>query len=134
MENTLKLKKPLLIDGEKVTEFKYYTDEITVQLYKTAAKKAEAGKMDASGVTITMAEIDYDMHLYLGYAAIIAVNPSVDWADLDRLKGSDITAVMNIGRNFILTADDVAAETSAEHSESTPELSTAQSKTSKKSQ
>lgn len=134
MENTLKLKTPLMIDGEKVAEFKYDTDEITVQLYKTAAKKAEAGKMDASGVTITMAEIDYDMHLYLGYAAIIAVNPSVDWADLDRLKGSDITAVMNIGRNFILTADDVAAETSAEPSESTPELSTAQSKTSKRSQ
>ena len=51
------------------------------------------------------AEFDFGLHLYLGYAAIIAVNPSYDFSDMERIKGRDVVEVMQIGRNFMLASD-----------------------------
>ena len=46
------------------------------------------------------AEFDFGLHLYLGYAAIVAVNPTYDFSDLERMKGADVVEVMAIGRKF----------------------------------
>ena len=46
-------------------------------------------------------EQDGNLHLYLGMEAIIAVNPDIDIADLERIKGFDLVQITRIGRNFI---------------------------------
>ena len=81
------------------------------------------------------AEFDFGLHLYLGYAAIIAVNPSYDFSDMERIKGHDVVEVMQIGRNFMLASDKASPESdSDEHTETTPESTTQAPQTSKKSQ
>lgn len=81
------------------------------------------------------AEFDFGLHLYLGYAAIIAVNPSYDFSDMERIKGHDVVEVMQIGRNFMLASDKASPESdSDEHTETTPECTTPAPPTSKKSQ
>ena len=80
-------------------------------------------------------ELDYSFHLYLGFAAIVAVNPEVDMTDLERLKGADVMEAMKIGRNFIIRpGEESQDDDSDEQSETTPEPSTPQSPTSRKSQ
>lgn len=130
--NTLKLNHPIQVgtqEGAKeLTELTYDPEEITPQMFARAdAKKGKAG--GTSGVS--MAEVDYGMHLYLGFMAILAVNPQLDLNDLERIKGSDLVVVMHIGRNFmLLKSAGSASSSSGEQSETTPESSTPPSPTS----
>ena len=118
MKDTLKLKKPLLINGKEVKELTYDADEITILEYKEANKRTLSFDM-------SLAESDYNLHLQIGFAAIIAVNPEVDIADLERMKGQDLYKVSIIGRNFITEAlADFAEDNSDEQSETTPDAST----------
>ena len=130
MNGILKLKNPIEINGVKVKQLSYDTDAITA----TQFAEADAKKMRASGSKggnlSGAVELDYSFHLYLGFAAIVAVNPEVDMTDLERLKGADVMEAMKIGRNFIIRP----GEDSQEQSETTPEPSTPQSPTSRKSQ
>ena len=81
------------------------------------------------------AEFDFALHLYLGYAAIIAVNPSYDFSDLERIKGADVVDVMAIGRNFMLKSEETSTENdSDEHIEITPESTTQAPETSNESE
>lgn len=119
---TLELKNPILINGEKVSKLKYDENEITGILFA----EADTRKRGNSSVTVSIspaAEFDFALHLYLGYAAIIAVNPSYDWSDLERIKGYDVTAVARIGRNFMLgvSEEDSQEETSEELTETSAE-------------
>lgn len=130
--NTITLKNPIMINGEKVSEMTYDINEIDGVLFATAEnkKKAAAGMKN---MTITAAaEFDFSLHLYLGYAAIIAVNPSYDFSDLERIKGHDVVTVMGIGRNFMLKSDETSPESdSDEPTETTPESTTPARPTSK---
>ena len=125
MAEILKLKNPIKIGTEKgaveVTEVTYDANEIDGILFATA----EARRKSAAGMkntTITpAAEFDFGLHLYLGFAAIIAVNPSYDFSDVERIKGSDLKKVMDIGRNFMLASETEQPESdSDEHTETTP--------------
>ena len=100
MNGTLTLKNPVMINGDKITEMKYDTNEIDGVLFATAEakRKAAAGMKNLS--VSAAAEFDFGLHLYLGYAAIVAVNPTYDFSDLERMKGADVVEVMAIGRNF----------------------------------
>lgn len=133
--NTLTLKNPIMINGEKVSEMKYDINEIDGVLFATAeAKKKAAAGMKNMSVSAA-AEFDFGLHLYLGFAAIIAVNPSYDFADLERMKGHDVVEVMAIGRNFMLKSDEASTESdSDEPTETTPESTTPARPTSKKSE
>ena len=95
---TLKLLHPIKINGKEVKELTYDANEITSEAFIAA----EARKFRAAGVTAGALEMDYSMHLQLGFAAIVAVNPEIDYNDLSRLKGADVAAVVRIGRNFIM--------------------------------
>lgn len=131
--NTLKLNHPIQVgtqEGAKeLAELPYDPEEITAQMFARAdAKKVKAG--GAGGVS--MAEVDYGMHLYLGFMAILAVNPQLDLNDLERIKGSDLVVVMHIGRNFMLLKSAVVSQESSSggRSETMPESSTPPSPTS----
>ncbi len=97
----LKLLNAIKINGKDIKELNYDVNEITSEAFIAA----EARKFKATGrqgVTAGALEMDYSMHLQLGFAAIVAVNPEIDYNDLFRLKGADVAAVVRIGRNFIM--------------------------------
>lgn len=128
----LALKNPVMIDGKEVKEVTYDSNEIDGILFATAeAKKKAAAGMKNASIT-PAAEFDYGLHLYLGFAAIVAVNPSYDFSDVERIKGRDVVEVMAIGRNFILTSEKEQQENdSGEPTGTTPESTTPARPTSK---
>ena len=131
-DGTLTLKNPIQINGETVTEMRYDINEIDGVLFATAEakKKAAAGMKNVS--ISAAAEFDFGLHLYLGYAAIIAVNPSYDFSDMERIKGHDVVEVMQIGRNFMLASEQEQPQSdSGEPTETTPESTTPARPTSK---
>lgn len=104
MKKELKLENPIMINNEKVECLTYDIDEITAALFATAdvKKKRVAG---LKNVSISVAvEFDYGLHLYMGIAAVIAVNPEYDFEDVERVKGQDVNALMKIGRDFFMSA------------------------------
>ena len=132
---TLKLKNPIMIDGKEVTEVTYDANEIDGALFATAEsmRKAAAGMKNTS--ITPAAEFDFGLHLYLGFAAIVAVNPGYDFTDVERIKGGDVVKVMGIGRNFMLASDQKQQESdSDEPTETTPESTTPARQNSKKSE
>lgn len=135
MKETLKLKNPIKINGVETAEVTYDSNEIDGVLFATAeGKRKAAAGMKNTSIT-PAAEFDFGLHLYLGFAAIIAVNPSYDFADVERIKGKDVVDVMAIGRNFMLKSDETStAKDSGEPTETTPESTTQARSTSKKSE
>lgn len=129
----IKLRNPIKVNGKTVTELTYDINEITaIGFIEAEAKRKGAG---SRSVSITPAvEFDFGLHLYLGFAAIIAVNPEIDWSDLERLHGHDVVEVTGIGRNFILKSEDTESQESESGaaSETTPESTTPASQTSNK--
>ena len=134
MKNTVILSNPITIDGKKVTELTYDINEISA----AAFIEAESKRKSASGRNMSLApavEFDFGLHLYLGFAAIVAVNPSIDYSDLERIKGHDVVEIMGIGRNFMIKSEDEESQESesVEPSETTPASTTQESPSSKKS-
>lgn len=132
---TLKLKNPIKIDGKEVTEVTYDANEIDGILFATAeSKRKAAAGMKNTSIT-PAAEFDFGLHLYLGFAAIVAVNPDYDFSDVERIKGHDVVEVMAIGRNFMLASDQEQPENdSDEHTETTPESTTRAQQSSKENE
>ncbi len=123
MKNTLSLETPMKINNKTYKALDYDISEITAQMFA----EADANKMRASGSKSGnlsgAAELDYSLHLYLGFAAIVALNPEIDIADLERIKGFDTVKIMRIGRDFISgkSAAPSDRDNSGEQSETTPE-------------
>ncbi len=132
MKKTLTLRNPIKVNGLTVSEVTYDTNEITAQMFA----EADAAKMRASGATSGnlsgAVELDYGLHLYLGFAAIRCINPEYDLTDLERIHGYDVMEIMRIGRNFITSRSEEASDpdSSGEQSETTPEPSALPSETS----
>jgi len=105
MQGILKLKNPVMIDGKQVTEMTYDSNEINGALFVTAESKKKIAEGIKNVTIAAAAEFDFGLHLYLGFASIIAVNPSYDFSDVERIKGWDIKDVMAIGRNFMLKSE-----------------------------
>ena len=129
-KGVLKLKNPITVDKKIISEVEYNAEEITGALFAEADTKR---KIDAGAHNISIvpaAEFDFNLHLYIGYAAICAANPSFSFEDASRIHGSDIVKVMDIGRNFIMQSEDSMESTSDEHTEATAEPSTQASETS----
>ena len=121
----LKLTNPIKINGEVVEKVTYDANEIDGILFATAeAKRKEATGTKRSNIAYAV-ELDFGLHLYMGFAAIVAVNPQYDFADVERIKGRDVMEVMAIGRNFILKSEmDAPQNASDALTEITPECTT----------
>lgn len=135
MKEILKLKNPIMINGEQIAEVSYDSNEIDGILFANAESKRKAAAGRGNTSVSLMAEVDVGLHLYMGYAAIIAVNPTYDFSDMERIKGHDAVKVMKIGRNFILASEQEQPESdSDEPTETTPESTTRARQSSKKSE
>lgn len=135
MKETLKLKNPIMIDGAEVTEVTHDANEIDGVLFATAESKRKAAAGLKNATITPAAEFDFGLHLYLGFAAIVAVNPSYDFSDVERIKGHDVVEVMTIGRNFMLSSEPEQQQSDSEEpTETTPESTTQARQSSKKSE
>lgn len=94
------LKRPVMINGKAVKELTYDANEITADMFCLADAYSKSKATEASTISINTAEFDNSLHIYIGFFAIIAVNPDVDITDLERVSGVDIIEIMKIGRNF----------------------------------
>ncbi len=120
-QGTLKLRKPIEINGKEIRTLTFDVEQIDFDLMSAAESLSrKAQKTDDP----TLGETDRTYHLFLGMAAIIAVNPWIDWGDLKRLKGIDLKAVGNIGRNFFMAPGALEEETSEEPQEFIVDIST----------
>ena len=118
------LKKPIQINGEEVKELTYDIEEITSDLYLQALAKKT---VPVSGrPTGAVAEIDAGLHLTIGMAAIIAVNPAYDFDDL---KGRDIASIMKVGRSFFTASENSEEENSQQNNSESGSATTEESTT-----
>ena len=126
MKKTLKLVHPLTVNGKELTELNYDTEEIDAIQFSQACQRSAAISKSNSSVTIKFRENDSSLHMYLGFMAIIAVNPEIDIADLERLKGTDVLNIADIGQVFTLRISEGPSKQSSseEQSENTAEPST----------
>lgn len=132
LDGVLVLTNPITVDGEKVTSLKYDANEITGAMF-AEAQNARDRASGSKSVSVLL-EVDHAMHLFFGYAAIKAVNPSIDYSDLERLKGADTMKAQRIGRNFIFSGLEATSspDSSDDFTENTGEHSTPPNTSSKK--
>lgn len=123
MQNVIKLDNPIKVSGKLLNELPFDYLEITNDLYLEAAVRSSRV---GSAVNASMVrETNEALIFCFGKAAIIAVNPSISWEDLEQIKGLDLLRVSNIGR-FFITGKQVSSQQnpSDEQSETMPSTST----------
>lgn len=125
MKKTLILDTPLLINGKEIKELDYDANEITALQFSEACMKASELSKNSSSLTLKLKENDYGLHLYLGFAAIIAINPEIDLKDLERIKGNDVLKITDIGTVFIFRKSEANSQEKkyAQPCETTPDTS-----------
>lgn len=94
--------KPLLVNGSEKKELTYDFEEIGINEFKQAGVLASSIPGVGMADNIKQMENDFNYHLYIGFAAICAVNKDVTMRDLERLKGLDLNQIQEKGRNFTL--------------------------------
>lgn len=119
MKGVLNLANPITVNGKTLAELKYNTEEITGALFCEADVKRRIAAGTKNVSIAPAAEFDYGLHLYLGFAACIAADNGLDFADLERVHGVDVVDMMSVGRNFILKSEDSAQNISDEPTETT---------------
>ena len=72
MKNKITLSNPLTINNKKRTELTYDANEITAQMFAEADSRKLTASGSKNGNAAGAAELDYGLHLYLGFEAIIA--------------------------------------------------------------
>ncbi|MDE5756978.1 MAG: hypothetical protein K2H85_00045 [Allobaculum sp.] len=92
-KGTLKLKKPIEINGKEIYSLSFDSEQIDLDLMSQAEAQARQKRPPNDTSLMTLGETDYTYHLFLGMAAVIAVNPWIDWEDLKRVKGNDLKTV-----------------------------------------
>jgi len=129
---TIKLKNPIKINGKEVAELTYDVNEITPSGFAEAEYRKTRANGSKGAPSSAAVELDYSLHLYLGFAAILAVNPEYDFNDLERIKGADVMEVMKAGRNFIIASAGKSTDDTSENvSETMPASTTPERQSSK---
>lgn len=129
MKEKLQLRNPIEINGKKIESLEYDFNEITCELYTMASNYADAKTLRANQQgrpSAAIMEQNASLHMYLGMAAAIAVNPEIDVTDLERMKGFDLIKITALGRNFIAGRSEGLSDQNSleEPSEVTPGSST----------
>jgi len=124
MNRILKLDTPIQINGKTYTEFEYNPLKITALMFSEACARSSALTKHRQ-LSINFKQTDTALHLYLGMQAVIACNPEIDLADLERIEGYDVLELTDIGMLFTYRrwAEPSEENNSAEPSESTADTS-----------
>lgn len=133
MKNTFELNNSIKINGQDVKKLEYDFDEMTCELFTMASNYADAKTLRANQQgrpSAAIMEQNASLHMYIGMAAVVAVNPHIDVTDLERIKGFDLIRLTQLGRNFIAgrSAELSDQNNLEERSEVTPESITQESK------
>lgn len=141
MEKTLTLSKGIMINGVLRKEFRYDISQITGEQFIEADVRSHAKAAQLAKPSLTVAETDTSLQLYLGMMAVTAVEHEVDITDMERIQGTDVMQLYRIGRNFTkgsaeeeedMENPDSEENSSEELTEDTQEPSIVESKNSKK--
>ncbi len=104
--DTLKLSKPIMINGEEVKELTYDFEEMTAQ------DKLKAGqKYKKAGKVIQVEELDSDYHLYLFVEAVLKANPGMDSTDVLRISAKDSAKAEAKTRDFFFIDSEESYQT-----------------------
>ncbi|MEB3103085.1 hypothetical protein [Ferviditalea candida] len=95
MVEVLKLRKPIDINGEKVSELPYNFEEMTARDKSDATREFKK-----SGNMVSVQELDPDYHLYLFAAAVKKANPSIEIEDVLRMSAKDAGKAEAAARDF----------------------------------
>lgn len=121
MKGTIELKKAIMIDGKEVSSLTYDTEKITIESYLKALSHATQKSGGITGVNI---KLDAGAHLVLGMYAVIAENPQYDITDIERVSGSDIIQLVDVGMAFTIGREVSTTEPSEKQSEIMPKPTT----------
>lgn len=121
---SIKLKNPIEINGKMISELTHDANEITPAGFAEAEYRKTRSNGSNGAPSSAAVELDYSLHLYLGFAAIIAVNPEYDFNDLERIKGADVLKVMKVGRNFTVSSAGTSEDETSENASGTMQEST----------
>lgn len=121
MVETIRLKTPVLIDGEKVTELAYDIDKISSDQFMEAEARSSSKAVSMGTATSTVAEFDTGFHFYLGVMAVKAENPEYTVEDIERIKGPDLMKIVRVGRNFMTSGAVEGADEESDEPEETDE-------------
>jgi hypothetical protein len=110
-----------MIDGKEVSSLTYDTEKITIESYLKALSHATQKSGGITGVNI---KLDAGAHLVLGMYAVIAENPQYDITDIERVSGSDIIQLVDVGMAFIIGREVSTTEPSEKQSEIMPKPTT----------
>lgn len=91
MAETLKLYKPITVDGNEMKELEYDFDNITGVAMESAKKMLIQNGI----VSNNMSEMDSSFH-----AAVFSIAAGIDYNDMQRLHGRDYMKAANLVRNF----------------------------------
>lgn len=121
-KGTLKLDNPIKINGVVREELDYNVREITALQFSEACA-ASAAIDKTRPTTFQLMQNDRALCMYLGFMAVIAVNPEISVDDLERIKGNDIFHFTNLGLLFMVGSleADLQENNSEKPSESTPD-------------
>ena len=122
MNKKITLDQPIMINGVQRKEFSYDAEEITAEMFIECCQRAAANEKSKT-VSLKQKENDYILHMYLGMAAVIAVNPETSFEDLERVKGFDTLKFTDVGWLFILRQ---SGEHSTENNSDEPSGNTAE--------
>ena len=92
---TIKLVKPIKIDGKEYTEIPYNLEDFTARDKINASKKYKK-----DGGVISVQELDADYHLYLFAEAAAKADSSIDITDIFRMSAKDSSKAEGIVRDF----------------------------------
>lgn len=107
MAEVLKLRKPIDINGEKVSELIYNFEDMT------ARDKAEATKVyKKGGNVVSVQELDPEYHLYLFAAAVRKENTSIEVEDVLRISAKDSVKAEGLVRDFFFLDSEESLQTS----------------------
>lgn len=131
MKKTVKLDFPIKINGKDVAEMTYDASKISVEQFLQASMKS-ADMSKSQSFNFKLKENDYALHMYLGFMAVIAVNPDISLEDMERVSGADVLKFADIGMLFTYRKLGGASEDSSsdEQSETIPATSTQAEQTS----
>ena len=121
MKGTIELKKAIMIDGKEVNSLTYDTEKITIESYLKALSHATQKSGGITGVNI---KLDAGAHLVLGMYEVIAENPQYDITDIERVSGSDIIQLVDVGMAFTIGREVSTTEPSEKQSEIMPKPTT----------